>query len=218
MSNNYIQIGVIGAMQRAHPALTQLWLSWAGSHNLAHAKFELVRSETSDMPDTAVHFSTQGGLQDAITDFCDLCGFEPDDPARDRHPIRLEYGSDRHKVFWEAMIRREFSELESPLEWWWQLLVLRYRGVKPASKILISQAISADIDSGLLSFSPPLGQGPRMKDIITSESYCQPTSAIVSFKARKKDQQFDAISFSFEDEKFKHSFIRTLVMLASARL
>ena len=217
MEYNYIQIGVIGAMQRAHPALTELWLSWTGSHNLSMATFDLSKSEYGEMPDTAVSFSTRGGLHDAISDFCDVIGLKPDAPERDKHPIRIEHNSAHHKTFWENMISREFTQLESPLEWWWQLLVLRYRGIKPASRALISHAISPEVDNGLLSFSPPLGLGSKMSDII-SGSYCQPKSVVVSFPMKKKDNQFDAISFSLSDDKFKQRFVRTLVTLACARI
>lgn len=217
-----VQIGVVGAMQRAHPALTQLWLQWTGVPNLEWATFNMGRAEQGSMPVTNVDLSAKFGAQETWTQFGDVLGLPEDCPERRRMPIHLGSRAPFHKTFWEAMKRREMEEVDGPIEWWWRLMVLRYKGAKQASAALIRTTIGDDkiLNNALVSFqNPSLKAGHRAsrgRYPILIGPYRQPTHLIVSLRV-KRGAAHQGLAFAFSDATFRGRFVSRLIDLAVSR-
>jgi hypothetical protein len=116
-----------------------------------------------------------------------------------------------------AMRKRELEEVDGPIEWWWWLAVMRYRGIRKASEILISETIDDKIlNGGLISFrNPSLKEGTKShySRSILEGPYRQPTELVVSLKV-KRSAKHEGLAFSFSDAKFKGRFVSRLIELA----
>lgn len=206
-------------MQRAHPALTQLWMRWTGIPGLDRATFDMTRSEEGPQPATHIHLSPRRDVQIAWKMLCDSMGLPEDAPERRKMPIYLPARGPQHLAFWANMKHRELTEVDGPLEWWWRLMVMRFRGVQRASKALIAQAIvdEPELDRAVVSFrNPSLGEeGMRAKHIIVT-GYRQPTHVVVSLRT-KRSSRHEGLAFSLDDATFRGRFISALVDLAVTR-
>ena len=217
MRDNYIQLGVIGAMQRAHPGLTQLWLQWSGIPNLEWAAFDLVRPEVGHNPASQIKLSARKGLTYTWSDLCDTMSVPDDGSERRKMPIYLPSRHPGHSAFWGAMRKRELEEVDGPLEWWWQLMVLRFKGIQAASKALISEVLGEE-ESALMRGTvhlrnPSLNEGEKTAIKLARNSYRQPTHIVVSTRSKRSDRH-DALAFSLSDATFKGRFVAALIDLA----
>lgn len=220
MQHKVIQIGVVGAMQRAHPALTQLWLQWTGVAGLEWATFDMVRPEYGSNPATQVKLKATRGVTETWQTFCDLLSLPEKAPERQRMPIYLDARAPAHPAFWAALRRRELEEVDGPIEFWWRLLVLRYKSIQLASQILIREAIGEDqlLDRGIVGFNnPSLNREGRSSDkLLVAGTYSQPTHVVVSLRVKRTAKQ-QGLVFSFEDSNFKARFVSKLIDLAVSR-
>lgn len=216
---NTVQLGVIGAMQRSHPALTRLWLQWTGVPGLERAAFDMVRPEEGTNPSTQIKLAAQSGVYQTWERLCDTLGMPQDAPERRSMPIHLRAKDKSHSSFWGAMKKRELEEVDGPIEWWWRLMVLRYRGVQKASKVLIREAIGdhGALDSGVIHFNNPTLIAPdKPDDPIINGQYIQPTHVTVSFRV-KWDETVEGLAFDLNDTSFKGRFLSRLIDLATLR-
>ena len=220
MQHKVIQIGVVGAMQRAHPALTQLWLQWTGIPGLDHATFDIAKPEFGSNPATQVQMPARKGLTHTWQGFCDLLGLDENAPERRRMPINLPPRSGAHLAFWDALKKREMTEVDGPLEWWWRLMVLRFKSVNLASQILIREVIGDEslLSDGLVNFTNPSlrREGRTAKDLFVADHYEQPTHMTVSVRV-KRSAKYEGLAFSLDDASFKSSLVSKLIDLAVAR-
>lgn len=215
------QVAVIGAMQRAHPALTQLWLRWTGIPDLADAEFRVSRSEHEDAaPETSVMLPPRAGIQVGWNQLCDVMALPSDAEERRTMPIRIRSNSMAHQSFWESMKKRELTEVDGPLEWWWRLMILRNRSIKRASKKLLSAVFGEDpiFEGAILSIVNPsiLKEGRRSTDIVPGQ-YKRPTDIIVS-KSVDAKSKYEGLSFSLSDDKLLGHFTTHLLHLATTRM
>jgi hypothetical protein len=217
---NSVQVGVIGAMQRAHPALTQLWLQWTGVPNLDHAQFNMVRAERGSNPSSSVKLAARSGIKQTWKAFCDLLGLPEDAPERRQMPIYLAGQADAHSAFWTALRRRELEEVDGPVEWWWRLMVMRYRGIQRASQILIQETLGDEalLDKGLISFrNPTMNRTGHRSEKLLAADYRQPTHVVVSLRV-KRSTRHEGLAFSLSEDRFRGSFVSKLIELAVARV
>jgi hypothetical protein len=213
--HHYIQIGVVGAMQRAHPRLSKLWLQWTGIVGADKATFDLFRPSSREAPGTKIDFyRSRYGRKPMFDGLCDFLGVPEDGPERRQMPIWIQPRAMYHAAFWEKLKQREAQEYEGPLEWWWQLMVIRYRSAQMASRALIRATIGEDdlLDKGIVSFRNPT-YSPGEKNPLPEGSYCQPTHLEVSFRV-KKTSKHDAISVPL-DETFKPKLLGVLIDLST---
>jgi len=217
MPNN-VQIGVVGAMQRAHPALTELWLQWTGVPHLERCTFDLRRDE-KNVPVTSVKIPALLATS-TWPAFCDLLQAEEDSNERNQMPVELTAKNPAHDTFWSALRRRERDEVDGPLEWWWHLMQLRYKGIHKASRALLHE-LTDDRDvlfRGLVHFvNPSLQPGHRARQILRSGTYRQPTHMNVVLRAPRKSA-VEGFTFDLANAPFKGKVVSTLLNLSTARL
>ncbi len=213
-----VQVGVIGAMQRAHPALTQLWLQWTGIPDLDRATFEMRKADDGPIA-TQVQLLARPRVQETWRQFCDVLGVPPNADERRQMPIYLGARAPQHGVFWTAMKHRELTEVDGPLEWWWRLLILRYRGIQRASQTLIRAAIGDEpaLDKGLVTFpNPSLREEGRYAKHLIDGSYKQPTHVVVVLRTNQAARH-EGLAFSLGDASFRARFISKMIDLAVIR-
>jgi hypothetical protein len=219
-SSGAAQLAVIGAMQRSHPALTQLWLRWTGIPDLEHAEFGLSRPEEGGAPDTRVTFTPKAGVQSGWQAFCDAMGLEPDAVERRSMPIHLKAKSKAHLLFWQAMLQREMNDVDGPLEWWWRLLVLRNRGIKRASKKLATAVFGEDAifnDCVLSLENRSLSKEGRRVENILVTGYKRPTRLLITRSVSLKAQR-EGLAFSLDDDKLRALLTTRLISLATTKM
>jgi hypothetical protein len=214
-----VQIGIVGAMQRAHPALTQLWLKWTGVPDLHQAAFDTVRALEGPRPATQVALAPTLHYEQTQEKFCDLLGAAPDAPERRFSNIHLVHKSPMHRAFWSSLKTRELANVSGPLEWWWRLLVLRLRSVRLASRVLLRNVFDDDpfFDFAVLRFENPTlkGEGRRVEEIIGS-AYEQPIKMVVSINAAQA-ARYEGLAFDLTADKLKSRLVPALVDLAISR-
>lgn len=205
-------------MQRAHPALTQLWLQWTGIPNLEWATFDLSAPEHGANPATFIRLAAKARYADTQSQLCDALRLPQDARERQRADVYLRGKHPGHGAFWAALKKRELEEVDGPIEWWWRLLVLRYRGVAKASRALIRETIGDDLDHGVISLdNPSLNQSAKTVDgLLVEDKYIQPKSVVVAFRV-KKSARHEGLAFSLEDGRFKARFVSKLIGLAVSR-
>lgn len=204
-------------MQRAHPALTQLWLQWTGVPDLEWATFNLTPPENGSNPATLINLAAKLRYEETQSTFCDLLRLPEKAPERRQSSIYLRGKHPGHSAFWSAMKARELTEVDGPIEWWWRLLVLRHQGIERASRTLIREALSDDLDSGVIAFdNPSLKNAGRMARDIIDGGYRQPTRVLVAFRARR-DSPHEGLAFSLADASFRARFVSKLIELAVSR-
>lgn len=220
MKSSGAQLAIIGAMQRSHPALTQLWLRWTGIPDLEAAEFGLSRPEEGGHPDTQVTLPPKAGIQVGWNQFCDAMGLAEDAQERRSMPIRLTSHHSAHSTFWASMYRREMQDVDGPLEWWWRLLVLRNRGIKRASKKLATAVFGEDaiFNDCVLSLenSSLLKEGRRAEEILAN-GYRRPTRLLITRSVSLKSQR-EGLAFSLDDDKLRALFTTQLIGLATTKM
>lgn len=220
MTQHTVQVGVVGAMQRAHPALTQLWLRWTGIPDLDAAEFGLMRAEEHGPPDTSIWLKPKPGVQVGWSALCDVLGFSPEAPERRSMPIRLTMKSPAHNTFWQAMKNREMNDVDGPLEWWWRLLILRNRSVKRASRKLAIAVFGEDdlFNNCVLSFDNPslLKEGRRSHELVPG-GYSRPTRLLVCRAVHSKAKR-EGLAFSLDDDKLRAHLTAQLIELSTVRM
>lgn len=213
-----VQVGVIGAMQRAHPALTQLWLQWTGIPDFEWASFGLSRPEHGSNPASVVDLAAKPRYEQTRKMFCDQLGLAEDARERLKSSIYLQAKHPGHAAFWEALRKRELTEVDGPMEWWWRLLVLRLKGVQRASKLLIQATLGDELDHGIISFdNPSLKPTGRSATDVIDGNYAQPERVVVAFRV-KRNAAHEGLAFPFDDASFKARFVSKLVELAVSRV
>lgn len=215
-----IQTSLIGAMQRAHPALTELWLQWTGIPDLEHATFDTARPEEAHQePATRVTIGITPKYQTTWTALCDTLGLPPNAKERRQNPMHLAGKSYSHQSFWSAMRRRELQEVDGPLEWWWQLLVLRCRGVRAASRLLLGKLFGdePELDSAVINFVNPTlkTEGRRAKDVVDG-GYRQPSTMIIGMRVNRRSLT-SGLAYPLDGDKVRTHFITTLLDTAVSR-
>ncbi len=212
-----IQIALVGAMQRAHPALTQLWLRWLGVPDLEHTTFDLsTPQEYGGEPATRVTIGSTASYQEAWSGLCDLMGLAEGAPERQQNPIHIVARHPAHETFWLAAQRRELQEVDGPLEWWWRLLVLRCRGVRPASRLLLGKLFGdePDLDGAILRLhNPTLKAIGRTASEIIEGQYVQPTDLVIALRANRRATT-EGLALPLSNDKVKTHFIPTLLRTA----
>ena len=195
--------------------MTSLWLEWTGIPNLQYAAFDVVRSADSTIPTSQITLKPMPGLRSTWDRVCDIFGVPEDSSERDRMPIRASAYSDYHQNFWSHMIRRETDEVDGPLEWWWQLMVLRFKGVKRASNALLGYLFNDTMKNGLVSFvNPSLNHVSTTRDkLLVGLTYSQPTQMYVSFRNGNVSNKL-GIDFDLKDEDFKCRVVSTILRLS----
>lgn len=220
MKSSGAQLAIIGAMQRSHPALTQLWLRWTGIPDLEHATFGLMRAEEGGPPDTSVTLPPKPGIQVGWSAFCDAMGLPEDATERRSMPIRITAKDQAHQTFWAAMYKREMNDVDGPLEWWWRLLVLRNRGIARASKKLAIAVFGEDaiFNDCVLSLENKslLKEGRRAEDILDN-GYRRPTRLLITRSVSQKAQR-EGLAFSLDDDKLRALFTTQLISLATTKM
>lgn len=214
-----VQLGVIGAMQRAHPALTQLWLQWTGIPDLDRASFEMTRTDDGPHPATNVQLLARPRVQETWRLFCDTLGIVDGAVERRKMPIYLGFKAPHHAVFWSAMKRRELNDVDGPLEWWWRLLVLRYRSIQRASQALIRSAIADEpaLDKGIIVLTnPSLKEEGRYAKKLIDGVYKQPTHVVVTMRC-SREARHEGLAFSLSEATFRARFISKMIDLAVSR-
>lgn len=138
-------------MQRAFPALTDLFLQWTGVPHLHEATFNVVHPTQTEgdsrggwEPHTCVEFPAVRG-REPVAGFCDASGYPPEHKARMLSRLVVGARSAVHQNFWEAMEKRHQQVADSPVEFWWHLLCLRSRGVDRASRALLTNLGLVDL-------------------------------------------------------------------------
>ena len=215
-----MQLGVIGAMQRAHPALTQLWLRWTGIPDLERAEFRISRPEEHGPPDTSIWLAPKAGIQAGWSALCDSMALPADAPERRSMPIRVTANSTAHSAFWAAMRQREMTEVDGPLEWWWRLLVLRNRDLKRASKKLAVSVFGEEtfFDQCVITLeNPSLKKEGRRIDEIINGGYTRPARLLVTRSVTSKAKK-EGLAFSLDDDKLRAHFTSHLIRLATTRM
>ena len=218
MNAEEIQLGAIGAMQRAHPALTETWLRWTGIPDLEFAEFNYTRSEEG-ISSTQVMIAPRPRLSETIRHLCDGLGLDEKSPERERHPIFLANNHPGHNAFWQFVFKRDRNEVDGPLEFWWRFLVLRRRSLHQASKLL-THALFGDepfFDRAVVSFKgSSLGPvGRRSADILIGP-YQGPTSMVVTHPVIRK-AKIEGLAFDLSHGTFKSHLTATLQDLAIRR-
>jgi hypothetical protein len=216
-----IQVGTIGAMQRAHPALSQLWLRWTGIPDLDMAEFGTSRSEEHGVPDSSILLNARAIMSrpEGWAKLCDVLGFPEDSTERQTMPIRVLAKSPAHSTFWAAMKHREMAEVDGPLEWWWRLAVLRNRGLKTASKKLLVTVFGEDplFDSAIASFeNPSLNKEGRRAEEVIGKSYKPPTALLVTRSTSSKAKS-QGLAFALTDDTLRARVTSSLIDLATSR-
>jgi MoxR-like ATPase len=138
---------------------------------------------------------------------------------RRKMPIYLGANYPHHAIFWSAMKRRELAEVDGPLEWWWRLLVLRYRGIQRASQALIRAAISDEpiLDKGIIVLTnPSLKEEGRYAKKLIDGSYKQPTHVMVTLRV-SREAKHEGLAFALDDASFRARFISKMIDLAVIR-
>ena len=220
MKSSGAQLAVIGAMQRSHPALTQLWLRWTAIPDLEQATFGLMRAEEGGPPDTSVTLPPKPGILVGWTAFCDTMGLPPDSLERRSMPMRIAAKEAAHGAFWDAMLQRELNDVDGPLDWWWRLLVLRNRSIKRASKKLATATFGEDqlFDGCILSLeNTSLAKEGRRADDLLVNGYRRPSRLLVTRSVTGKSQR-EGLAFSLDDDKLRAHFTVQLIGLATTRM
>lgn len=211
-----VQLGVIGAMQRAHPALTQLWLQWTGIPDLPETEFRLSRAEERGPADTTVLLPAKPGIQAGWTKLCDTMGLPVEAAERRSMPMRLLATSPCHAAFWHAMRQREMTEVDGPLEWWWRLLVLRTRDLKRASRKLAVSVFGEDqfFDNCVLYITnPSISKEGRRADNLITKSYATPTHITITRSVNSKSKT-EGLAWPLNDDKLRSHFTSHLIGLS----
>lgn len=215
------QVGLIGAMQRAHPALTQLFLRWTGIPGLEQAEFRVSRSEEQGPPDTTIWLAPKAGVQEGWSALCDAMRLPPEAEERRSMPIRLTATSTAHGEFWEYLRHREMSEVDGPLEWWWRLLVLRNRDIKRASRKLTTSVFGEDplFDNCVVSFDNESlsKEGRRAEELLVSKTYSRPTRFVITRSVGSKAKR-EGLAFHLDNDTLRAHVTAQLVALATTRM
>ncbi len=217
-----VQLGVIGAMQRACPALTQLWLDWTGVPGLSAAVFNLSRAQEAKQRNrvTLVEIPASTGAEVTRDRFCDQLGVAPDGTERRTMPIYLAHDSPTHRHWWVSLRNREMTEVDGPLEWWWQLHVLRSRGIRAASAHMIARLFPDhdELKDGVIGFVNPTikGIGSTSRELLVGQ-YQQPTHLTISLRAKVR-AKVQGLEFSLADGRLKARFVSGLLDLAVSQI
>lgn len=217
-----VQIGVIGAMQRSHPALTELWFQWLDIPQLHLTEFGMgTPGEVGVLPHTSITLRPSAGSGVTWQRFCDLMAIEPDAVERRSMPIILNERHAGHKEFWKSAKKRELEDAEGPLEWWWRLLVIRQRGIRRASKVLLSSLFDDDTvsrGSPIVSFlNPSLKTEGRRASEVIDKVYASPTDMLVAFDVPLKSAR-QGLAISLSDAKLRARLTSSLIDLSTSRL
>lgn len=209
-----VQISVIGAMQRAHPALTELWLQWTGVPDLEHATFDVVRAEEGTRrPATQVMLRPTARAEVTRARLCDLLGLPEGAPERRLMPVHLTGGSEAHGRFWANLRRYEMEQVDGPLEWWWRLCVLRCRGVRAASRSLLTALFGDEpaFDHAVLRLvNQSLRASSTRASGMVDGRYVQPTHVQVTLRVSRKSRH-EGLALALADDKLKSRFVTTLI-------
>jgi hypothetical protein len=217
-----VQVGVVGAMQRAHPALTQLWLQWTGIDGLDTATFDTARTEENGESGSSILFSPKKGLGPGWGQLCDVMALPPDAAERRTMPVQLSARHPAHTAFWNAMIAREMNEVDGPLEWWWRLAIMRHRGLRTASRALIAAVFGLDdrmLKTATVGFDNPSikPEARRAEDLLTTGRYSTPTHLLLVVPVGR-DAKKQGLAFSLDDAKLRSRLTAALTDIATARL
>lgn len=208
-----IQAGVVGAMQRSHPALSQLWLKSLGIPGIEFCKFNSMRDDVGHIPMTVIELAPiEGKLGQMRQDLCDVLGYPEDHDNRRSSRVMVTHDEEAHQHFWRYARDRELDDVDGPLEFWWELLVIRCRGIKAASRALLG-VIAPDLARGRVSFDSCLKTGTSAKSIVPKEGYSHPEQVRVTFP-ELKNTQYNTVELDLQDLKFKATLVRTLIELA----
>jgi hypothetical protein len=213
--SRYIQIGVIGAMQRAHPALTQLWCQWTGLPGMANVAFNL--SPAKHGPATLISVPSGTEAKASWAALSDLCALPADAPQRRQMPMAFAARDPAHGAFWQALKQREMQGVDGPLEWWWRLLILRCGGLNRASRVLSRIAIGSEpeLDHALVYFENPSlsPQAKNVQELLVTKRYSQPTKLVLVFN-KQSHEKHSSLAFTLSDATFKARLVSGLIDLA----
>lgn len=202
-------------MQRAHPALTQLWCQWTGIPGIGGASFDL--SQTKRGPITLVGIPAGVDAKKTWGALSDFCGLAEDAPQRRQMPMTFASRDPAHEAFWTALKRRELTEVDGPLEWWWRLLIIRCGGIQRASRALIRTVVSSNpaLDSALVCFDNPTlnPQAKTVQELIYKNKYSYPINMTLVFNKQKQDKH-TSLAFSLSNDTFKARLVSGLIDLA----
>lgn len=182
---------------------------------IADASFNLSPSKKG--PITLV--SIPAGADAKITwgALSDLCALPADAPQRRQMPLTFSARDPAHAAFWQALKRREMTERDGPLEWWWRLLIIRCGGIGRASRALIRSAIGSDqeLDRALVHFdNPSLNTAAKSKrDLLVAKEYLQPTKIVLVFN-KQEPSRHSSLAFPLSNDTFKARLISGLIDLA----
>lgn len=185
-----VQLGIIGAMQRCHPAITEAWLQWTGIYELEKADFSFMRVDHQEqMPTTAIGIKPSSGLSVTVNELADVLGIPEGSAQRERYPVLLPNSHVGHNNFWVSMAYREDYEVEGLVEFWWYLLVLRRKSLISASRDLLAALWGdafAKTKRVVVSFDNPTIQAARRaSDLMTNGAYQPPVSLKVLWPASR---------------------------------
>ncbi len=207
-----IQIGVVGAMQRSHPALTQLWLRSQGIPGLEYCSFNMTRDDQSPNPMTRIELAAiENQLAQLRAGLCDILGYAEDHVNQRSREVMVGADEEGHQNFWRYVKNREMTVVDGPLEFWWHLLVMRRRGIDRASKVLL-RTLAPQLARGRVSWKGVLKPGSHA-GAICKKQYEHPTALVVSF-ASHAEAQFDTVELDLLNLKFKAKVCQTLMELA----
>lgn len=134
MSKKPAQIGLVGAVQRAAPAIAELWLDWVGIPDLSSCEFRVVGDQRHAVPHSSIFVTSSAEDLEATRELiCDYLDIPADAPERKLMPIVVPEDSPSHGVFWARVLRRDAHDVQSPLEFWWTLSIIRHGGPLRAS-------------------------------------------------------------------------------------
>jgi hypothetical protein len=193
-------------------------LQWTGIPDLDWATFDLSQPEYGSNPSSFVRLAAKARYETTRTQLCDTLGLPEKAPERGKADIYLPAKHPGHSSFWKALRKRELEEVDGPMEWWWRLLILRYRGIARASRALIRETLGDELDHGIISFDNPSLEsvGRTATELLVDGNYVQPKRVVVAFRI-KRSAPHEGLAFSLEDASFKARFVSKLIGLAVAR-
>lgn len=190
----YIQIGVIGAMQRCQPALTDLFLRWVGVAGLPSISFGIMKADEAGTElITRVGIPPSEGAVQCRDQMADFIGLDPGAEARGRFTWTFDKGSDIHARFWASCRERE-SQVRSPIEFWWALHLLRSRNIRIASQRFLCNLFGEKnpiFDVAVVGFENPSIEwsGRSSRAMLVNGRYRQPVAIkIATPRGRNGDQ------------------------------
>jgi hypothetical protein len=182
-----LPLAVLGAMQRAHPAITELFFYWTGVPHLAGVTFTFQNNEKNELPFSMVILPAHTTTAESQNAIGDLLGFDEDASERHQSNIVLPYLSQANTNFWEFCAKRQ-HELETPLEFWWYLLVLRSGSPERATSLVLNHLGVYDIFSrrAILSIQNPSikASARTAKELLVDGAYLRATSVTIQDTAK----------------------------------